>query len=149
MMRNTLLILVLGTMLGGVALACSDDEPTFEEYFREFQAIQEEMRVNLGAFAGFNPLTADAETRADFADALHDAVDDFEGLRPGPDFRESHDAYVRAMRELENAIADTGNDRLDEAIRAEQIAGCAIRRVAEREGLIEESVLKSCEGSTP
>ncbi len=146
-MRKTLLALLFGTMLGGVALACSDDEPTFEEYFREFQAIQEEMRGSLGDFVGFNPFTADAETRADFAAALHDAVDDFESLRPSPDFRERHDAYVRAMREQANAIADTVDDRLDEAIRAEEVALCAIRRVAEREGLIEESVLKSCEGS--
>ena len=147
MMRNTLLILVLGTMLGGVALACSDDEPTFEEYFREFQAIQEEMRLGLGDFAGFNPLTADAETRADFADALHNAVDDFEDLRSGSDFRESHSAYVRAMRQQADAIADADDDRLREAMRDENAAWCAIRRVAEREGLIEESVLKSCEGS--
>ena len=66
-MRTTLLALILGTALLGVGLACSDDEPTFEEYFRELQAIQEEMRVSLGDFVGFNPNTADAETRAEFA----------------------------------------------------------------------------------
>ena len=68
-MRRTLLALLFGTALLGVGLACSDDEPTPEEYFREFQATQAEMTVNLGDFVGFNPFTADAETRADFSDA--------------------------------------------------------------------------------
>ena len=150
-MRTAILALLLGTALLGLGLGCggggnAQESPTFEEYFYEFQAAQEEMRVNLGDFVGFNPFTAGAETRADFAAALHDAVDDFESLRTSPDFRESHEAYVRAMREQANAIADTGDDRLNEAIRAEQVVWCAIRRVAEREGLIEESTLNSCEG---
>ena len=146
-MRRTLLALLFGTALLGVGLACSDDEPTPEEYFREFQATQAEMSVNLGDFVGFNPFTADAETRADFSDALHNAVDAFEGLRSGSDFRESHSAYVRAMRQQADAIADADDDRLREAMRDENAASCAIRKIAEREGLVEESLLNSCEGS--
>ena len=51
------------------------------------------------------------------------------------------------MRQQAYAIADADDDRLREAMRDENAASCAIRKIAEREGLVEESLLNSCEGS--
>ena len=144
-MRKTLLALLFGTTLAGVGLACSNDEPTFEEYYRQFQAIEQEMEADSIEIVRLSiPASPDAENRAALAEIVRTAADDFASLDPVPSLEPAHNAMVQAVFELAYAI-EAGDELIwTAAARRQQDVRCELLTLAESEGLLDDASQKGC-----
>ena len=144
-MRKTLLALLFGTTLAGVGLACSNDEPTFEEYYRQFQAIEQEMEADSIEIVRLSiPASPDAEIRAALAEIVRPAADDFASLDPVPSLEPAHNAMVQAVFELAYAI-EAGDELIwTAAARRQQDVRCELLTLAESEGLLDDASQKGC-----